>query len=482
MSRSGREPQTLTSRIFVTLLMVAVVAASVATIASALLHQASIMSEAQTELGNECDVVASTLDAASDEVSELDSLDLGDMRATLVTPEGEVLFDSMVVPATMLEHDKRPEIAEALRTGRGSTVRASDTLGNVSLYQARLLRSGNVIRLSTDRAGIWSILAGDLGILGLVLLALVIVSWIASRKLATHLVKPILGIDVAQLSSEAPYEELEPLAMRLAEQQVELLSQMEELKRADVMRQEFTANVTHELKTPIASIMGASELLRDGFVLEEDVPDFAARINDESQRLSALVNDILTLSRLDESERKHDQEAFGVTEPVDLQTVAHDVANRMSGRADYAEVTLLTIGESAVVSGYPRLIDELVANLCSNAIRYNKPGGSVTIWTGQRDGRPTVEVADTGIGIPAEAQDKVFERFYRVETSRSRASGGTGLGLAIVKHAAAFHNAEVLLESELGEGTTVTVTFPPTEGRLPEGLLAASRAASSPDA
>ena len=474
MSRGGGAPQTLTGRIYATLLVVAIVAASVATIASALLHQATVMAEAQTELGYECDVVASTLDAASDEVAELGSLDLGEMRATLVTPEGEVLFDSMVAPTTMLGHDKRPEVAEALSTGRGSSLRASDTLGNVSLYQARLLRSGNVIRLSSDRAGIWTILAGDLGILGLILLALVIVSWVAARKLATRLVKPILGIDVTQLSAEAPYEELEPLTKRLAEQQAELLSQMEELRRADVMRQEFTANVTHELKTPIASIMGASELLRDGFVLEEDVPDFAARINNESQRLSALVNDILMLSKLDESERLRSPEAFGAVEPVDLYAISRDVIGRMSGRADYAEVSLIAIGESSVVSGYPRLLDELVANLCSNAIRYNRPGGSVTVWTGRRNGRPAVEVTDSGIGIPPEAQTKVFERFYRVETSRSRASGGTGLGLAIVKHTAALHGAEVFLESEMGKGTTVTVVFPPTEAHLPAGLPTAS--------
>ena len=178
-----------------------------------------------------------------------------------------------------------------------------------------------------------------------------IVSWVAARKLATRLVKPILGIDVTQLSAEAPYEELEPLTKRLAEQQAELLSQMEELKRADVMRQEFTANVTHELKTPIASIMGASELLRDGFVLEEDVPDFAARINNESQRLSALVNDILMLSRLDESERLRSPEAFGAVEPVDLYAISErDVIEAACRGARTMPSVLIAIGECNQVS------------------------------------------------------------------------------------------------------------------------------------
>lgn len=461
MDTSEVQPKTtLAGRIFLALITISIVAATVATVCSAALHQASIMSEVQTELRHECDVLASTLNASTDELDELSSIDLGEMRATLVAPDGTVLFDSAVQPSSLVGHARRPEIAQALRTGSGASVRASDTLGNISLYQARRLNSGNIIRLSTDRAGILAVLLGDIGILVLVLIGLVIVSWFASRKLAAHLVKPILNIDPLQHAGEAPYEELEPLTRRLSEQQMELLQQMDELKRADTMRLEFTANVTHELKTPIASIMGASELLRDGYVLEEDVASFAARINSESQRLSALVNDILTLSRLDESERLQSPESFGVAEPVDLLSLARDVVGRMMDRADDLGVSLEVTGRSVVISGFPRMLDDLVANLCSNAIRYNKPGGYVHVWVGLRSGRPVVEVADNGIGIPKEAQAKVFERFYRVETSRSRASGGTGLGLAIVKHVAALHSAEVSLQSELGMGTTITVTFP----------------------
>ncbi|MBP3893526.1 MAG: two-component sensor histidine kinase [Atopobiaceae bacterium] len=448
------------SRVFVTLLSISILSAAIATLASALLHQSTIMAEAETELGHECQVIASTLNASDDEVAELQRLELGEMRATLVTPEGAVLFDSVVATTGLVGHGTRPEIAEALANGTGSSVRASDTVGYISIYQARRLDSGNVLRLSVDRAGVFSILLGDLGILGLVLVGLAIFSWFASRKLAAGLVQPILEIDVSRLSLTAPYEELQPLTDRLAEQQAELVSQMEELKSADTMRREFTANVTHELKTPIASIMGASELMRDGYVLDEDVPGFAARINDESQRLSALVNDILTLSRLDESERAQNQGLFGQPELVNLLPVARDVCERMGGRADHAEVSINLDGTPCLVRGFPRIIDELVANLCSNAIRYNKPGGEVNVFVGPVDGLPTVRVSDTGIGIPEESQGKVFERFYRVEASRSRASGGTGLGLAIVKHAAMLHGADVSLESEVGKGTTITVSFP----------------------
>ncbi|MDI9590229.1 MAG: ATP-binding protein [Acidobacteriota bacterium] len=455
-----RSRRTLAGSVFVTLLAISVASALIATTASAILHQATIMGEAQAELGHDCEVLSSTLNASADEEAELESLELGRTRATLVAPDGTVLYDSVAVPGTLVDHESRPEIAIALQRGFGSSVRTSDTQGNMSLYQARLLDSGNVLRLSVDRAGILPMLVGDLGILGLLLLGLTGLSWITSRKLAARLVKPILEIDVSRLSAEAPYEELHPLTDRLAEQQAALLNQVEEVRNADNMRQELTANVTHELKTPIASIMGASELLRDGFVLEEDVPGFAARIHNESQRLSVLVDDILTLARLDESERARSPETFGTADPIDLLAVCRDVAGRMAGRADALEVSLVVDGEPIIVGGFPRLLDELVANLCSNAIRYNRPGGAVRLWVGLEDGCPLVRVADTGIGIPRETQAKVFERFYRVETSRSRASGGTGLGLAIVKHAATLHGADVSLESAPGMGTTVEVRFP----------------------
>ena len=456
----GQRRVTLAGRVFAALLAISALSATITTVVSAYLHQASLLKEASMELGSECDVLASTLNVASDEVAELSSLDLGEMRATLITPEGEVLFDSLVAPGALAGHESRPEVAAALRDGSGQSIRSSATSGSVSLYRARLLTSGNVIRVSVDRTGVQAILFGYLRTLVGVLIALVVVCYIASRELSALLVKPILEIDTTHLAQDAPYEELQPLTNRLGAQQAELVSQMEELRAADSVRREFTANVTHELKTPIATIMGASELLRDGFVLEEDVPGFAARINDESQRLSALVNDILTLSRLDESERLRSQETFGVAEPVNLMAVAKDVVERMAGRADRAEVNLAIEGEPCLVEGFPRIVDELVANLCSNAIRYNRPGGDVRIWVGEADGRPTVSVSDTGIGIPEDAQAKVFERFYRVETSRSRASGGTGLGLAIVKHAATLHGADVTLESRQDEGTTVTVSFP----------------------
>ena len=188
---------------------------------------------------------------------------------------------------------------------------------------------------------------------------------------------------------------------------------------------------------------------------------FAGRIYDDARRLSSLVSDILMLSKLDETERVGDRTSlFGPDEQVDLLAVAHDVERRLAPKAARMGVTLHVEGVSYVIQGNARLLDELVSNLVENAIRYNREGGHVYVWVLPHDGRPSIRVSDTGIGIPGEAQKKVFERFYRVDKGRSRDMGGTGLGLAIVKHAAAFHDADVSLASKLGEGTSVTVTFP----------------------
>ena len=289
----------------------------------------------------------------------------------------------------------------------------------------------------------------------------VAVSWLVSRRLSQRFVWPILAIDPSVGDGVAPYEELDPLVSRLNEQHKELVERMNAIQDAADMRRDFTANVTHELKTPIASIQGAAELIRDGIARPEDVKNFAGRIYKDAHRLSLLVSDILTLSRLDESERSGDREVFGAAERVDLISVASDAVERLRARAQQKyDVTISLSGVSTPIMGNARLLDELVSNLIENAIRYNKPGGKVFVWVIPQGGRPCVRVSDTGIGIPEEAQGKVFERFYRVDKGRSRDMGGTGLGLAIVKHAATYHGADIRLDSRVGEGTTITVTFP----------------------
>ena len=227
-----------------------------------------------------------------------------------------------------------------------------------------------------------------------------------------------------------------------------------ERETAEQTRREFTANVSHELKTPLQGIIGSAELLENGMVKQEDVPRFVGHIRKEAQRLVTLIGDIIRLSQLDEG-------SVG-SEKTDLRLdgMAASVVSRLQDAAAQHDVTLRTDLKPCRVHGIAQIVDELIYNLCDNAIKYNRKGGSVTVSTAEENGQPVLRVADTGIGIPAAEQDRVFERFYRVDKSHSRAIGGTGLGLSIVKHAAAYHHARVALESTLGTGTTVTVTFP----------------------
>lgn len=222
---------------------------------------------------------------------------------------------------------------------------------------------------------------------------------------------------------------------------------------AERNRREFTANVSHELKTPLQGIIGSAELLENGMVKQEDVPRFVGHIRAEAQRLVTLIGDIIRLSQLDEGEPMP-------TEPVELLAVAREAAENLRSAAEARNVTVEVTGTPATVSGVRRLLYEIVLNLCDNAIKYNTEGGRVEVEVAQDGGTAAVTVRDTGIGIPPEHQSRVFERFYRVDKSHSKASGGTGLGLSIVKHAVQYHHGVIQLKSEVGKGTEIRVTFP----------------------
>ena len=226
-----------------------------------------------------------------------------------------------------------------------------------------------------------------------------------------------------------------------------------ERESREALRREFTANVSHELKTPLTSISGFAELMKTGTVPPETVPEFAGDIYREAQRLITLVEDIIHLSQLDEDVVPMERGQ------VDLTGIARDVVLRLTPAAEKAGVTISLTGGETMVEGVRQVLDEMVANLVDNAIKYNRPGGSVAVTVDMADGKPRLTVRDTGIGIPAAHQERVFERFYRVDKSHSKEVGGTGLGLSIVKHAAAYHNASVTLESTEGVGTTVTVQW-----------------------
>lgn len=443
----------LARRFFIALSAIAAVAAIAVLVCSSLIYQSVTVDDAGSMLESECRVVRASLRGDDTDVMRLTAFDSGDVRVTLVGTDGTVLYDNQNSVASMPNHADRPEIAEALADGTGSAERDSETSGYVSVYRAIRLANGNVLRLAVDRDGAAAAVRHDLLLVCAVVLVIIAVCWAASRLVADRLVSPILAIDPAEPDAAVTYVEIEPLVERISEQ-------VEELRGADLMRREFTSNVTHELKTPLSSISGASELIRDGIARPEDVPEFAGRIYDEAHHMTELVNDILTLSKLDESERSGDASLLGAPEPVNLLHVAREVATRLAPVAEKTGVSITAAGEACVVQGYPRLLDELVYNLCDNAIRYNHEGGWVDVSVSLEDECPLLVVADSGSGIPAEQQAKVFERFYRGEQSRSRETGGTGLGLAIVKHAATLHGAALTLDSEPGHGTTVCVRFP----------------------
>ena len=227
-----------------------------------------------------------------------------------------------------------------------------------------------------------------------------------------------------------------------------------EREERENLRREFTANVSHELKTPLTSISGFAEIIKNGIVKPEDIPRFAGNIYEESQRLVTLVDDILNLSRLDEADVQLEREDF------DLSSLARDVASRLKASAKKNGVVITVIGDKAEINGVKSIVDEMVFNLVDNAVKYNKQNGRVTVTVDSSSDGTALTVTDTGIGIPQADVDRVFERFYRVDKSHSKEIGGTGLGLSIVKHGAAFHNAKVSLQSTEGEGTTVRLVFP----------------------
>lgn len=463
--------QSLSKRVFATMLAISFTTIAVFACVLTMYMQQRLVQSSSEALANEARIVAASLNTAPSHLSMLRRLDLESARVTLVGADGDVLYDSDMDESKMEDHGNRPEIEEALRTGSGSADRASSTLDEVMLYEAIRLADGSVIRLAKSEAGYLSVLASLAGPVALLTAAGVVVSILVARRESRRIIEPLLEVDLdhPRRNAQNAYAEMEPMLERIESQRQELKRQVCVLADNDRMRREFTANITHELKTPLTTVSGYAELIANGLVTDEvDLRDFGGRIYREAGRLTALVNDILMLSNLDEAERSEDDAAaatLGAREPVDVPLLLEGITQRLEQVASQAQVTLELVCEPAMVMGVSRLLDELVYNLASNAIRYNRPGGVVTLACGEA-GAPFIRVSDTGIGIAPEEQDKIFERFYRVDKSRSKARGGTGLGLAIVKHAAAFHHASIEVDSELGRGTTVTVRFPAQE--LPE--------------
>jgi len=371
-----------------------------------------------------------------------------DLRITLIGTDGEVLYESLLNKDEMDNHNERPEIIEAREKGEGEAVRYSATSGTHTFYYAERLQNGNVLRIGRDSVSVNRIMVNTLVIVLVIALGILFVCMGISHYLTKKLVEPIekLATNIMLVDENNVYEEIRPFVNTIKEQHVNIINNAQ-------LRQEFTANVSHELKTPLTAISGYAELIGNGMTGKEDTIRFSNEIHSNANRLLSLINDIIKLSELDEADHQMEMEK------IDLYKLAENCVQMMQVTAEKQGIRLTLQGESAMVMANKGLMDEVFYNLCSNAIRYNKPGGSVTVTVGTKDERPFLSVADTGIGIPKECQERVFERFYRVDKSRSKSTGGTGLGLAIVKHIVAQHNAALHLDSELGEGTTIEIVF-----------------------
>ena len=379
-------------------------------------------------------------------VTYLESLDDVN-RITWIASDGSVLYDSEF-SLPIANQSGFPEVRSAFESGEGHGSRRSENSGKSTMYYARLCKDGTVLRLSRPLSALGYALVSVSPVLWILVLVLLI-SGVLSFRAAKQIVKPINEIDLDHPDTNN-YPELSPLIERIREQKMTI---EEESKQREQMRREFSANVSHELKTPLTSISGFAELMAEGLVSEEKMREFSEDIYKESQRTITLVDDIIKLSKLDEGGVAQEWES------VDLFELSSNVIESLDPVAKRQSITISLSGEPAKIKGVYRILNEMVYNLCDNAIKYNRPGGSVTVTVSPKDEGASLTVSDTGIGIPKEHQKRVFERFYRVDKSHSKEIGGTGLGLSIVKHGAQFHGANVTLTSEVGVGTSVRLDF-----------------------
>lgn len=380
------------------------------------------------------------------------SFESEEVRVTWIDEDGTVLYDSWTDVATMENHLERPEVRAAFEEGKGDSIRKSDTLEVNTYYYAIRIEDGTVVRVAIHASSGTSIFMSAMPIVVCIILFVALLCVFLADYLTKSLVNPIAAIadrldeNEGASSGNHIYKELEPFVQTIRAQHENILA-------AAKMRQDFTANVSHELKTPLTAISGYAELIENKMVTEEQSVSFAGEIRKNADRLLTLINDIIRLSELD-----HTESATGL-ETMNLYELAEECVEGLKVNATRRGIQFVFEGSNCVIRGNKDMLREVIENLCENAIRYNNEGGEVHLFVGERDGHKILSVEDNGIGIPLEHQERIFERFYRVDKSRSKATGGTGLGLAIVKHIVAIHEANISLESEVGKGTTIKVIF-----------------------
>lgn len=378
-------------------------------------------------------------------------------RVTVVDADGTVVFDSKYDLSDLDNHFDREEIAEAISEGNGYSERYSDTIDEKTVNIAVKLQDGRVLRISDTQFTPFTVIKNSFWVILAIFAVETAISMLLAFKVSKSITAPINRLDLENPQGNEVYAELTPLVDKIKNQNSQISQQLADLKaeheKQDGMRRDFTANVSHELKTPLTSISGYAELIKTGIAKEQDVERFAGKIYDESQRLVTLVGDIIKLSQLD------GKDLPVRVETIDLYELCEAVISQLEMAAKEMNITFVLKGEHLHITAAEQIVEEIIFNLCDNAVKYNRQDGTVTVGLKQCVDGIELSVKDTGLGIPADELDRIFERFYRVDKSHSKEIGGTGLGLSIVKHGAAFLGASVTVESELGKGTVIRIVF-----------------------
>ena len=377
------------------------------------------------------------------------SLENDGLRITCVDVDGTVLYDSMEDASSMENHKERPEIAEAIKNGEGKSIRVSATSSKHTFYYALRKEDGSVVRVAKESGSIYHLVSTMSGLILAVGLMVFLMCVFYSYRLTRRLMAPIekMADNIILVDETEVYEEMRPFISMIKKQHMDILNHAQ-------MRQEFTANVSHELKTPLTAISGYAELIENGMVQPADIPEFASRIHQEANRLTALVQDIIQLSKLEEGTSQMQEEV------VDLYELTEDIGATLHHAAKKKDITMKIEGATQEITGVRQILYEMLYNLMDNGIKYNVEHGILWVRMWKTTDKIYWQVEDTGIGIAKEEQERVYERFYRVDKSHSRQTGGTGLGLSIVKHGAALHHAQIRTESQPGQGTKITIGFP----------------------
>lgn len=407
----------------------------------------------QQDVKNEAEYIRYAMENTGMEYLTQETDQLTTSRITLLDENGNIIYDSERSPKEMENHGNRPEIRKAVEEGTGELIRFSETLSEQTFYYAVQLENGNILRVSKTTDSVFHTMVSSFALMGILFLIILALGFLLIERQTKKLIEPINRLDLENPLENVEYEELRPLLNRVDEQNKQIASQVEELRQAEAVRREFSANVSHELKTPLMSISGYAEIMKNGMVRSQDISEFAGRIYDEASRLTSLVQDIIEISKLDE---KNGEMPF---EDVDLYEIAQDICQNLTLQSKKKNITIFTEGKNVEIYGVRHILYEMCYNLVDNAIKYNREGGYVKVSLDTKENRVCFSVEDNGIGIAKDEQERIFERFYRVDKSHSRKTGGTGLGLSIVKHGAALHHAQIALNSAPDKGTKMEIWF-----------------------